>query len=252
MRTALLPTLYLALLVYGCDGEKERYEDVNKLRALGVLSDKAVVEPSTVATPQSVSLTFYAAQPHGEVITAEAYQDTSSSSGGAPATLVIDQSSAATEAHSSFDIYHVKATLTIPPAEALMFRGLNNNATVPYGVKLTSKANGTQNIVGNVVVFASGSPQLTALAPLPTVKINAPAKSAAVTGSQDLNATAATTGEESLRLGWFTSGGEIKNRNAAATTWDPKKTTGGVTLVVTVRGAKTGAFALDVIDFTAN
>ena len=252
MKTALLPAFCLALLTCSCDGEKERYEDVVKLRALGVLSDKAVVEPSTAATSQSISLTFYAAHPHGEVITAEAYQDSSRSSAGVPATLIIDPNSAATEAHASLDIYHVKATLSIPPAEALKFQGINKNATVPYAVKLTSRANGTQIIVGNIVVFAAGSPQLATLAFMPTVKITAPTKAAAVSGNQDLSASATTTGDESLRLGWFTSDGEIKNRNAAVTTWDPKKTTGEVTLIATVRGAKTGAFALDVVDFTAN
>ncbi len=251
MRILFLAPL-LGLVALGCGGKADRYEDIQKLRALGVFSDKPVVQPSTTVTPQVVTLTFYAALPHGDTVTAETYQDTATSSGGTPATLTVNAGTAAVEAHSSFDLYHVSGTLNIPPVEALVFRGLDRNATVQYGIKLTTKASGSQNIVGSVVVFPAGAPQLTSLAATPTIKITAPAKSAALSGAQDIVATASTTGAETLRLGWFVNGGEIKNRNAAATTWDPVKTTGAVTLVVTARGAKTGAFALDVIDFTAN
>ncbi|MCX6108439.1 MAG: hypothetical protein NTZ90_02400 [Proteobacteria bacterium] len=251
MRTHFF-VLVLGLSTFACNGDADRYEDIQKLRALGVLSDKAVVEPSTTATPQVVTLTFYAALPHGDTVTAEPYQDTATSSGGTPATLTVNAGTAVVETHASFDLYHVSGTLNIPPVDALVFRGLDQNATVKYGIKLTTKSSGSQNIVGSVVVYQSGAAQLKSLAAIPTVKITAPAKSAALSGKQDIVAAASTTGAETLRLGWFVNGGEIKNRNAAATTWDPIKTTGAVTLVVTARGAKTGAFALDVIDFTAN
>ena len=47
--------------------------------------------------------------------------------------------------------------------------------------------------------------------------------------------------DEELRVGWFTSKGKIKNRRAKSTKWE----TGGSgkqTLLLTVRGRKSGAF----------
>ena len=209
-------------MLFACGGDQDRYEDIQKMRALGVLSDKAVVEPSTASAPQTVSLTFYAALPHGDSVTAATYTDDAGSSGGTPAAVVLDQSSAGVDTHASFNIYHIKGVMTVPGVEALAFKGLDQNATVQYGVKLDSAANGTQIILGNVVVYPSGAEQLKTLGALPTVKITAPAKAAALSDGADISADVATTNSETVRIGWFITGGQIKNRNAAATHWDPK------------------------------
>ena len=89
------------------------------------------------------------------------------------------------------------------------------------------------------------------MAKLPGVAITSPTDGSTIGNSkQPIGANLTPTNDETYRFGWFVSGGEIQNRNATVTNWDPKGT-GAYTVIATARGAKSGAFTFVVADVTS-
>ncbi len=246
MKSLLNPWLGLTLVaaaLYGCNEDQDRYENIDKLRAIGAATLPVVSEPSTEAAPKFVTITVFAAVPLGQTVTAEPYEDKGATN-VATFPLTIVPGSEVYEEHATFRIFSVKATQPVPPDSVFLSPlGTPPYVRLRYGIRLVS-GDESENIVGNSLIYPSGSPELARVAP--TVAITKPAV-ADVSGTEDLEATITDSENENMRVGWFASDGPIKNRRAKTTEWETPGA-GPAMLIVTIRGRDTGAFAFKVLD----
>lgn len=225
----------------GCGGDEERYEDIKKLRAFGASTLPVISEPSTEAAPRMLTITVFAAVPLGETVTAEPYDDERSPTLSLPVTIT---GGGTYTDYSTFRVFSVQATQAVPAA--FIFdtpRGKQPFARLRYGIRLVSGSE-SENVVGNSLIYPAGSAELARVAP--TVAITKPAL-VDVSGTEDLEGAVTDSAEENMRIGWFASDGEIKNRRAKITEW-ATPSAGPATLILTARGMKTGAFAFQVMD----
>jgi hypothetical protein len=249
--------LAVAAALAACNGQnQERPEQVKKLRAVGVATcaglvgaaacASAVGEPSTTDASQAYTLTIVAALPLGSTVdVAEPFVEPGPPR-GLPGSLTVDASTAKYENHKAFRLYSVQATVPIPTAETLKIDPALGYASMLYGVHLAGPS-GDQKIEGKLLVYPHGDPALVWTAP--TVDIANPTDGAAVSGDQDLKGSADSASGENLRVGWYVDDGEIKNRRAISTSWT-KAPAGNHTLLLTVRGLKSGTFAYKAVDVT--
>jgi hypothetical protein len=230
-----------------CGGEEERYEKVGKLRALGTASTPVVAQPSTADAPQTVTLTFYAAVPNGDTVTATPFLDEGSLY-ALPLPLEVVPGSETYTGQAAFQLYSVKTTVAIPTIDQLPIEPGTGFARVRYGLTLTDGGE-EEKIVGTLLVYPEGSSELAWATTPPSIDVTEPAASATVSGKLDIKAAITNPIGEDMRVGWFVSDGEVKNRRAKETEWD-KAGAGPQTVIVTARGMKTGAFTLKAVDVT--
>jgi hypothetical protein len=230
----------------GCGDDAERPEVINKLRAIGVATDKPAIAPSTPESVSTATLTFVLAAPKGQTLVAEAWTD-SQSRLGVPVTIAMQpETLTADTSFPGLDIWTVQAVLTAPPATAL---GVGQNfAKLRYAAKVTAGTE-SETIVGDLLMFAADAPEL-ARTNL-TVDIAAPGGNVPAKGESDLTANVTRGFEENVRIGWYVSAGQVKNRRARTTKWiDPGQ--GGHTVIVTARGLKSGSFSWKAVAATGN
>lgn len=243
----VLPKLFalvaLAAFLGGCGDDEARYENVDKLRAFGSSTLPIASDPSTPEAPKLFTITVYAAVPLGETVTAEPYDDPAAANlATVPVTIV--PGSEQYEDHATFRIYSVKATQPVPPASVFDSPlGAPPFVRLRYGIRLVS-GDESENVVGNALIYPAGAPQLTRVPP--TIAITKPAAKD-VSGTEDLEATITDPANENMRVGWFSSDGKVKNRRARVTEWETPGA-GPATLIVTIRGRESGAFAFQVLD----
>ena len=242
-------TVALLIVLIGCNSDDDRFEKIGKLRGLGLVTSPVVAPPSTDQVVSKVQMTFYAALPLGGTVTAEPYSDRQGSLRKIELPLTID--GVEYENFASLRIAKIKATGTVPTATLIYIDPDNGFATVRYAVSLQSDE-GSQIMVGNLVVYPEGSEQLIARNNLPKLSIKTPTKDSVIGSSkQEIRAELTEVNDETFRVGWFVSGGKIDTRNAVKANWEPNAS-GKFTVIVTARGTKTSAFGMDVIDVTAN
>jgi hypothetical protein len=107
-------------------------------------------------------------------------------------------------------------------------------------VKFQTSSGDDESVVGDTLLYAPGSPQLEWKPP--TINITKPTDNSSA-GSVDLEGTISSDGNESNRVAWFVSAGKVKNRKARSTRWEDAPS-GSQAVFFTVRGAKSGAFAI--------
>ncbi len=246
MKSLLNPLLVIGLAataLAGCNEDQERYETIEKLRAIGAATLPVVSEPSTEAAPKIVTITVFAAVPLGQTVTAEPYDDAAAVNlVSFPVTIV--PGSEVYEEHATFRIFSVQATQFVPPNSVFLSPlGTPPYVKLRYGIRLVA-GDESENVVGSSLIYPAGSPQLARLAP--TIAITKPTD-ADVSGTEDLEATITDPENENMRVGWFASDGPIKNRRAKTTEWETPGA-GPATLIVTIRGRDTGAFAFKVLE----
>lgn len=247
MKFYLLLTLSLLL---GCGGDEDRQEVLSKLRGIGAIASPLISMPSADATaPNQVELTVYATLPIGQTATIEPYVDIPSAFAISlnADQIAIQSASVEYKPYPGFQILSFKASLNVPVAA--MFARFGGAGQVRYGFIL--KANDEEEkIVGNFLVYPEGSAELSWTNP--EISVVTPTASAVIGSKTEVPITATLTNKnsEDLKLGWFASGGEIKNRRAKSTTWktpDP----GEQTLIFTARGRKSRGFAIQIITVKA-
>jgi hypothetical protein len=238
--------IFLTILTAGflgiaCNGDEERYEVVNKLRALGVSSTPTVSAPSTSESPKNVTLTAWAALPKDQSVSADAFIDTKTPF-STPVNVTINPTSAIIEERGPLQIYKISATFIVPSEELLFFSETAGSARVRYGIKLATDGE-EEKIVGDYLVFPEGADELSWTNP--TLDVTSPTEGGTTDGTVDLEVNIVDNNDEPIRVGWFASDGEIKNRLAAVTEWEPGS--GNQTIIATARGRKSGGFSLQVI-----
>ena len=229
----LAPCIIL-VAISSCGSEAERPETINKLRALGV-------EQSPVAAKlgDTVQLTFYLAGPSQMVLTPRVLIDSNARYGTAISVTPVDQN-VSENVVGPLSLYSYKATVSVPNDTSTAARlAAQGYVRLRYNVAF-SQGTDEESIVGDTVVYTANAPQLSWTAP--TIAITKPAATASA-GKVEIDGTISANGTESNRVSWFVSGGKVKNRRAKTTLWEdaPK---GSQAIFMTVRGTKSGAFAL--------
>jgi hypothetical protein len=233
----------LCASLVACSDDAERPETITKLRALGVAQT-----PTTAKPGDQVTLTFYLAGQPQLKITAQPALDSMARFGQPVAVTPVDQApSETTVGPLSLYTYRVSLTAASDAATtaAIQTKGL---ARLRYKVNFSTDVGDGESIVGDTLVYPPGSPQLEWQPP--TISIDKPVQEAA-SGSMALEGTVNSNGKETNRVGWFVSAGKIKNRKSRSTEWQDAPQ-GTQAVFFTVRGAKSGAFAIKSQAVTVN
>lgn len=226
------------LVLSSCNADSARPEVVDKLRAIGVKATPYVVSGST-----PVTLEVYSLVPLEQTVKQDVYEDDSS----VLPILPISSVSGDYTDLSSLRIY--KATysgVTLPLEDDLL---ASNTMSLRYGMSLSASSGEEEKVVGNLVLHPSTSDLLANNATPPEVTITGVEDGVSVPSSFDLNAEISNRNDESFKIGWYTTSGEIKNRRALSTSIE-KMEAGAQTIVVTIRSKSTNAFAYKAIDVT--
>jgi hypothetical protein len=229
-------------LAAACGNESERPETITKLRAIGVEQT-----PVNAKIGDTVQLTFYLLGKPQTTLTPEVLLDTKSPYSTPVAVTPVDAAPVETSM-GSLSLYSYRATMTVAgsPVIAAALTKLGW-ARLRYQVKFNA-AGDDENIVGDTIVYPENSPALTWTAP--TIAITKPSATVS-SGTVDLEGTIDSAGNETNRVSWFVSSGKVKNRRAKSTVWQ-EAASGTQTVVMTVRGTKSGAFALKTQTVTLN
>ena len=254
-RFSFSPLLSWASLILGmaaCNASSNKPELIVKMRPLGVSSSPVIAAPG-----DKVHLTFHFALPAAETLETTVYEESDTTGASVPApgvTLTNEQSvvDSVCPGHAlrctfaSFDYAVLTAAFTVPDAAQLpMISGPSRR--LRYSIHVSSASNAT-SVMGDLFVFAPGSPQLSGTPA--AADIVEPAASA-VSGAGDIPIQASITKyfEETATIGWFTGCGTIENRRAVATAWHTPES-GSCTLVFTARGQDSRALAIRIKDYT--
>ena len=227
--------LSLTLSVFGCSDEMDRQETIAKLRSLGVEQSPSIAKPG-----DTVNLTFYLAGPSALALTSAPLADESSRYGKPVIVSPVDNSPVESVV-GPLSLYTFRASFTAPSDEfTLTTIKTKEYARVRYNVKFQTSSGDDESVVGDTLLYAPGSPQLEWKPP--TIAITKPTDNSSA-GSVDLEGTISSDGNESNRVAWFVSAGKVKNRKARTTRWEDAPS-GTQAVFFTVRGAKSGAFAI--------
>ena len=231
----------LSLLV-ACGSTTDRPDVITKLRALGVEQTPVNAKPG-----DTVNLTFYLAGYASTLMTPQVLLDTQARYSIPVAVTPIDTVPSETPI-GSLSLYSYRASFTVPTTDAVkLLVAKQGYARLRYQVKFAASGD-DENVVGDTVVYAALSPQLSWTAP--KIEITSPTATGA-TGSVALAGSIVGSGDESHLVSWLVSAGTVKNRRAKITLWEsvPK---GTHTVFMTVRGRKSGAFAIKSQEVTVN
>jgi hypothetical protein len=239
-------SILAALCLFACGEEDDRQENLLKLRGIGAVSNPLVSVPSVdPAAPLKVELTVYTALPIGETATVEAFEDEFSPyvANLSVSDIAVDTGSLIYQSYPGFQIMTFKATLNVPIAQR--FKRTNGAGQAKYGFLIKSGSE-VEKLVGTFLVYPEGSPELSYTNP--EVNLVTPTEGLSLKSAIDVNMTAELTdkNDEDLKLGWFASGGKVKNRRAKSTSWETPGV-GEHTVIFTARGRKSRGFAMQIV-----
>jgi hypothetical protein len=247
-----LPVSLVAISFFGCGAPGgDRQEVISSLRTFGISVEPLVPSLTiNVASPSIATVKLYAAVPLGETATLSPFVDSGSANGAIPISAENIEIQAGSEEYvdyNKFRLFTALAKVTLPGVEAFRSPGGFTGGQVRYGLSVAT-ATQREDVISNIAVFPEDSPE--AGWTNPTVDISSFKNGASVkTGKVQLAATITKPNEESVKLGWFVSSGEIQNRRAEETTWQLSDS-GPQTVAVTIHGSKSRGFFLKVVDVT--
>jgi hypothetical protein len=235
-------------------GADVRQEVIGKLRALGVAANPVTAAWSEGDTPNVVELTVYAALPVAQIaVTVAAYKDPRQTAllTYPEDQIMVDQSSLKITPSGALNLVEFKAKVAVPTlAQATAARAIRSGSSggqVNYGFRIDAGSE-EELVTGTFMAYAAGAPEL-ALA-TPTVDIVEPAAGGVLPQHERgaLKATVGNVNGEDIKLGWFVSGGEVTNRRAKETLWKHPEGAGPQTVILTIRGKKSRAFSMKVVN----
>jgi len=229
-------------LASACGNQSERPETVTKLRAIGVEQT-----PVNAKIGDTVQLTFYLLGKPNSTLTPEVLLDTKAPYSIPVSITPVDATPIETSV-GPLSLYSYRATVTVTGSSMITAALARNGwARLRYQVKFNG-SDDDENVVGDTIVYPENAPTLAWTAP--TIAITKPATTASA-GSLDLEGTIDSQGNETNHVSWFVSSGKVKNSSAKSTLWQDAES-GTQTVVMTVRGKKSGAFAIKTQTVTLN
>lgn len=231
-------TLYVFFALAACGDDTIRQEEITNLRGIGVEQSPIIAKPGSVVT-----LTFHMAAPQGKSISATPYIDSVFRYGTSTKVTLID-TVPSEQKLGAISTYTLRASFTVP-SDAATVASLESGTPLRtrYGVTFNDGSR-TENIVGDTLIYKTSTPDQVA----PTITIDQPLTTD-ISTTTSISSTITNSIVEDNRVSWFVSSGEIKNRRAKSTEWS-KIGSGEQTLIVTTRGAKSGAFAMKTVKVT--
>lgn len=232
----------LLLFLLACGGEDDdRQELIDKMRGIGMSFSPVVSPPSIGSDIKTVIVTVYVALPIAKKISVEKYLDQ------------IRNTSRVQLSPEQYDILKIEDPITYPGLSIVKFQAKlkvpdlkalpPGGALVHFGFLLKADSN-QEKMIGSYLVL----PQNAELWKAPLLKINNPTESADLQTNDTIpvafNKTNAN--DEDVKVAWFVSGGKITNRRSENTFWESPKDKGDYTLIATIRGRKSRAFAIDI------
>ncbi|MBP9706927.1 MAG: hypothetical protein KBD78_04735 [Oligoflexales bacterium] len=243
--------LTLSTIHIACSDDEERFEQISKLRTLGVKSNKVASAPSTVSTEETVSLEIVVSFPNGVIneLSAVPFVEENSSTLALPVLLELSETAISEESFGPLTIATITANLKVPTFD--FSNAPINKLSLRYGLEVLAENGDKERIVGNYVIYPPNSNELSWQAP--NIVITAP-NSANFSGSGADKVTISAELrerqiEESYRIGWFASAGKIKNRRALNSDWEELAGIREKTLIVTARGRSSGAFTYQALSY---
>lgn len=238
----------MTLVLFACnDDEDNRFERIDKLRALGVTTSPIGLTPAGSDGSQAMTLSFFLVAPLGSTLQFEPYEDEKSRF-AIPVKLSVAETSDKRTDYATFSIHQIDAVLTPPPAGLFPIPEDPGFVRLRYGLRVTA-ANEEEVIVGTAVLYANNTIR-PSYQPL-SVQIVTPESQGLLGNEATIAASVDNPNDENVKIGWFVSSGQVKNRRARQTIWSDIKG-GKQTMIVTVRGLKSGTFAFDVREFNGS
>lgn len=239
MKTLFIILLSLPLL-QTCNEEEERYEVVNKLRAIGVENNPVAVKPSTADEPQTVTLSFYVIQPENKPLSAEVFTDYGAEPGDIIEVSINETIEDPTELGGLF-LHRIEASYAIPSSDFLPIPDDPGFIRLRYNVRIFNDSE-EEKIVGNILVYKPDNEILNWTNP--TIELLTPGDGETIqAGDVDIKGSISADFQEEWRVSWFTTEGEIENRRAKETKWKTPGS-GNHSLIFTVRGLNSNTFAI--------
>lgn len=228
------------LLLAACNEDQERYEKIDKLRAIGVEVTPIAAVPSPGSTPSITSLNLYVVQPTDTSLNVASYSDPEADSALFIDSVISSDAPEKTDLNGLF-LYKIKANVAIPSAELLPIPPEPGFARLTYGIT-ASAGEETENIIGRILVYAPNDEKTTWTQP--NVTLHEPADGATLSpGEIDIKASIESDYSEEWRVSWFVSDGKLSNRRAKETKWETPGS-GDHTLILTVRGLNSNTFVI--------
>jgi len=238
--------LVSSLLLISCSGDEDRQENLLKLRGLGASSEPLVSLPSEdVTAPRKVEVVVYVALPLGQTATIEPFEDEFSPFvvNLGVSDIEVDVASLNYEEYPGFQVFTFKASLNVPVG-GRFFR-TQGAGQAKYGFLIKSGLE-IEKLVGTFLVYPEGSPELNWTNPDVTLVTPTEGLSLQSGADVDLSATFVDKNNEELKIGWFTSGGKVKNRRSKSTSWKTPDS-GDHSVIFTARGRKSRAFTMQIL-----
>ncbi|MFK7822571.1 MAG: hypothetical protein AB8G05_00315 [Oligoflexales bacterium] len=236
----ILVCIPFAGILGSCNDEEEKFELVNKLRAVGIKADKPIV--SGVDT---VSLEIVAVLPAGKTIdTVEPFVDDTVQD-FLRLTINLQDGETYTE-KGALTIYTKSATVdttAIPPS---VLTQLNGVAKMRYGVRLVSEGE-EEIIIGDILSVAADDPALQWTAP--SLTVDTPGDTEQIPQPYTLKSQVEKPQAERIKSLWFISSGTVKNSLALETEWS-EAIAGEQTIVIAIFPQKSRFFDYQVLQVT--
>ena len=236
-------------------GGDDRQEKIASLRTLGIaIQNPLVTTPSVEGqSAKSVLVKLYAAVPLGEKAAIQPFEDAGSGNGAinVPASSIdIVAGKDNLTGYHGFQLFTAEARIIVPTLAQLRVAASQFiGGQLRYGLTVATTFE-HEDVIANILVVPDGAAEVAWTNPSIDTPDLVKNNVVSIAGDIDLKAAIVNPNNESLKVGWFVTDGEVSNRRAAETVWTLKNP-GPVTVAVVVHGTRSRGFDVKVIDVTA-
>jgi hypothetical protein len=239
-----------------CNESQDRQELLDRFRGLGTYAEPLVSKPSDGVLVNQAKVSVIMALPLETTANVIPYLDESSTAALpiAEAAVTIDAASFKYTNYNKFQLMAFEASVVIPDIAVLRaikpdFNGIQARYGFLATLNCQTACDGKERevVIGNLLVFPDGAKELDFKNPelvVPTPQIGA---TLSADSEAEVFSVITDHNTETVKSGWFVTGGKIVNRRARKTVWQTPAT-GPHSLVVTARGKKSRGFAVQVIE----
>lgn len=229
-----------------CRSDEERFEVINKLRALGVNPSVSLFPIDQLQkNPLQTELSVYIALPKGQQITSIENFDDPKASFSLFKYQQVDSSSLTYQQVGPLQIASFKVNVKTPVLSELEIPAYQSYIKLRYAFTVKAGEEAEQ-IVGDLLVLASNSPLVAYHTEIPSLSIASP-DSAVIShyhaSPLSLAAQIDKKVDETVKVLWFVSSGRLKNNQSKNTEWTDIEI-GQQSLIAVIFSKKTWRFQI--------